>query len=75
MLGHDLNFSYCRAPGRDLPCGKILDCWWKTFDVQAFLRQHFSEEQIQQVLAPREPKMATLVDLINKARASASREE
>ena len=75
MLGHDLNFSYCRAPGRDLPCRKILDCWWQTFDVQSFLHQHFTEDQIQEVLAPRKPKMATLVELINRAKASSGQEE
>ena len=33
MLGHDLTFAYCRAPAKQLPCRKILDCWFETFDV------------------------------------------
>ena len=67
-LGHDLAFSYCRAPGRDLPCAKIGDCWWETFDVTAFIHAHYSEDQVRQILAPPPPKVASLVDLIAKAR-------
>ncbi len=68
MLGHDVPFSYCRAPGRQLPCSRILDCWWQTFDVRAFIRQHLSEEDIARTLAPRKDKAATIIDLIEKAR-------
>jgi len=67
MLGHDLTFAYCRAPGRDLPCRKILDCWWETFDVRAFLAEHFSDEQIAEILAPRQDKVLSLIDLIRQA--------
>jgi len=68
MLGHDVHFSYCREPGRQLPCSRILDCWWQTFDVRAFLRGHLSEEDIARVLAPPKDKAATLIELIAKAR-------
>jgi hypothetical protein len=68
MLGHDVPFSYCRAPGRDLPCRKVFDCWWETFDVEGFIRSHFSEDQVAEVLAPPPDKAATLVELIERAR-------
>ena len=68
MLGHDVPFSYCRTPGRQLPCSRIFDCWWETFDVETFLRGHFSEDQIAEILAPRKDKAATLIELIEKAR-------
>lgn len=67
-LGHDVPFSYCRSPGTDLPCGRISDCWWELFDVEAFLRAHYSEEQIQQILAPPKNKTLSLFELIEKAR-------
>ena len=73
MLGHEVPFSYCRAPGTELPCRKVFDCWFQTFDVQAFIRRHFSEQDIRQIGSPRQDKMVTLVDLIAKAR-KASRE-
>ena len=69
MLGHDVHFGYCRAPGRELPCGKVFDCWWELFDVEAFVRAHYSQEDIARVLGPRQDKVATLVDLIRKAQA------
>ena len=68
MLGHDVPFAYCRAPGQELPCRRIFDCWWETFDVEAFVRQHFGDDGITRILAPRQDKAATLVDLIEKAR-------
>ncbi|HET6428117.1 MAG TPA: hypothetical protein VFJ30_06900 [Phycisphaerae bacterium] len=70
MLGHDLTFAYCRAPAKQLPCRKILDCWFETFDVRAFLGEHFTDEQIRQALAPPVDKMTTLIDLIQRARES-----
>jgi hypothetical protein len=70
MLGHGVAFAYCRSPGADLPCRKVFDCWWETFDVQAFIRRHFSDEQISRILQPRPDKMSTLVELIQKARQS-----
>ncbi len=70
-LGHPVPFSYCRAPGRDLPCGKVFDCWWETFDVEGFVRAHWSEAEIAQVLAPPKDKVSTLVELIEEARRRA----
>lgn len=68
MLGHEVPFSYCRAPGRDLPCGKVFDCWYETFDVEAFLRGLFSQDDMARILAPRQDKMASLIELIERAR-------
>ena len=67
MLGHEVCFGYCRAPGNALPCRKILDCWFETFDVQEFLDTHYSEEEILQILAAPRPKLSTIVDLIRQA--------
>ena len=71
MLGHEVPFRYCRAPAAQLPCRRIFDCWWEAFDVDSFIRAHFTAEQIAAILAPPQPKMATLVELIDKARRSA----
>lgn len=68
MLGHDVPFSYCRTPGHELPCPKIGDCWWETFDVETFIRRHFSQQDIARMLAARQDKAATIVELIEKAR-------
>lgn len=67
MLGHEVPFSYCRRPGGDAPCRKILDCWWQTFDVVSFMREHHTEEEIQQILTPGKDKRVSLVELIQRA--------
>jgi len=69
MLGHELTFAYCRAPARDLPCGKVFDCWFETFDVRTFIGEHFTDQQIAQVLTPRVDKVSSLLGLIQQAQA------
>ncbi len=71
-LGHPVPFSYCRKPGRDLPCRRIFDCWWETFDVEGFVRAHWTEEEIARILAPPKDKVSTLVELIEQARRRAA---
>ena len=71
MLGHPIEFSYCRSPGSPLPCRKVFDCWWETFDVESFVRAHYSEKEIEKVLAPRKDKMSSIVELIQQARRAA----
>jgi len=72
MLGHGVSFAYCRAPGRELPCGRVFDCWFQTFDVEAFVRAHYSPREIAEILTPRPDKLATLVELIQRAKAADS---
>lgn len=68
MLGHEVQFAYCRLPGSDTPCRKIFDCWWETFDVEAFIRAFYSEEEIARITAPRTDKVCSIVELIEKAK-------
>ncbi len=68
MLGHEVRFSYCRAPGEKLPCRRICDCWWESFDVVAFVAAHFGSEAIESIRAPRKDKLASLAELIEQAR-------
>jgi len=67
MLGHDVDFAYCRAPGSDVPCRRIFDCWWEAFDVEAFVREHFGQDVIDKILAPPPDKRVSLYELIRKA--------
>lgn len=68
MLGHILRFSYCRAPGSSLPCRKIFDCWWETFDIKAYMEAWYGEEKISQVLSPPKDRILSLTELVEKAR-------
>jgi hypothetical protein len=68
MLGHHLPFGYCRTGTGNLPCSKILDCWFETFDIRAFIQEHFTKEEIESFTAPPKPKVHTILDLIEQAK-------
>jgi hypothetical protein len=68
MLGHEIAFRYCRKPGTDAPCRKIFDCWWETFDIQEFMKEHYSDDTIRKTTAPPANKISALYDLIQKAK-------
>jgi len=70
MLGHSVPFRYCRRAADGLPCRKILDCWFRCFDVAAFVKEHYTAEQIERILAPPKPKMTSLLELIERAKAA-----
>ena len=67
MLGHEIAFSYCRQTTSRQPCRKIFDCWFETFDIEGFMKEHFSDEELKALLAPPKPKMTSLVELIRQA--------
>ena len=71
-LGHDVPFQYCRTVANGIPCNKIADCWHQNFDIKAYLYDNYTEEEIAKILAPPQPKVATLVDLIEKAKKKKS---
>jgi hypothetical protein len=68
MLGHQVPFSYCRLLNSGLPCSRILDCWFERFDIEDFMKRHYSEEELKKILSPPKPKITTLIELIEKAR-------
>ncbi len=71
MLGHEVPFGYCRKGAVGQGCRKILDCWFQVFDVEKFLKEHYSEQEIQNLTAPPRPKMTTLVEMIRQAQQTA----
>jgi hypothetical protein len=75
MLGHYLTFSYCRQTDSSQPCRKIFDCWFEKLDIEQFIKENFTEEQITALLAPPKPKMVSLVELIRQAQKNARTNE
>jgi hypothetical protein len=71
MLGHEIAFSYCRQGASARPCRKIFDCWFETFDIEGFMKEHFAAEELQAILAPPKLKMTSLVELIRQAQKNA----
>jgi hypothetical protein len=77
ILGHDVPFSYCRRPGQEIPCRKIFDCWWETFDIKSFIANNYSEDIQKAIAQPPIPKILSLLEIIEQAgrrNAAAARE-
>ncbi len=68
-LGHIVKFKYCMECGdEDLPCSKIIDCWWEYFDIVGYIKNLLSEDAFTKLIStPKKPKVASLVDLIKQA--------
>jgi len=69
-LGGPVPFKYCRTTGEgDMPCFKIMDCWWETFDIRTYLENTMSEAAFKSILEAKPPdKIASILDLIEKAK-------
>jgi hypothetical protein len=70
MLGHEIQFKYCRSVNDGMPCRRIADCWHTRFDVPTWLREHYSPEQIDRITAPPPAKVASILELIERAKAA-----
>jgi hypothetical protein len=67
-LGGPVGFSYCLRCEAEQPCLKVVDCWWETFDIVHYLRDHFSEDQFARLMNARpKPKLSSLVEVIAQA--------
>jgi hypothetical protein len=71
LLGHEIAFSYCRAPGAAVPCRKIFDCWFESFDIRDFVSAHFDTATIAAIAAPAPPKLTSLMEIIRQAQQRA----
>ncbi len=68
-LGSIIPFRYCMISGeQDMPCFKILDCWWEVFDVAGYLRENLPEEIYAELASARpKPKVASIVEIAREA--------
>ncbi len=68
-LGHPLAFSYCRVENKDMPCHRILDCWYEHFMIEDFMRAELKPEEWETVFSrPIKPKILSLVEMIEEAK-------
>jgi hypothetical protein len=68
MLGHTIPFSYCKLPGSDMPCRRILDCWHERFDILTYLNEILTPDELAAITAPPKPKVMHLLELIQRAK-------
>lgn len=73
ILGHHVPFSYCLEPGAPRFCRHIVNCWFERFDIEGYLGEHFSEQEIAEATSPPAPKLESLVSLIDRARSGVDR--
>jgi len=67
-VGGEVNFRFCRFENNMLPCRFIVGCWQGQMDIEAFLDEQYSQEELDSIFTPPRPKMETLVDLMEKAK-------
>jgi len=74
MLGHTLSFRYCRAMNSGLPCHNILNCWFERFDIETFVAENYSKEELQDIFKPPKMKIARMVEVVEKVTGAESDE-
>jgi len=73
LLGHQVPFQYCRSSNRNLPCRKIMDCWWERVEIETYLRENFTPGELSRsVYAKPKSKIVSLIELIEKAKRNDS---
>jgi len=68
-LGHAVPFGYCRKPASDTFCRNIVSCWEARIDIHGFLETNYTEEERRAAETDPKPKMTSLLELIEKAKA------
>jgi len=70
-LGSAVSFDYCwdHAGTANLPCWKIIDCWWELFDIMGYIEQKLNKTEIDALIkAKPKPKVSSIIELINQAK-------
>jgi hypothetical protein len=73
-MGGYVNFRFCRLENNMLPCSWIVGCWHNRLDIYTFLKEHYSDEEIDLIFAPPKPKIENLLNLIEKAKQRMKKE-
>ena len=74
-LGHHLAFKYCRTEREGFPCAKIFDCWFEKLPIEEFIRENYTDVEIAAITVSPRSKVATLFDLIEKAKEKSGAED
>jgi hypothetical protein len=63
MLGGEISFKYCETCGdNNLPCRKITDCWQETFDIERYLKDALTKEELDAVISSKNySKISTVI--------------
>lgn len=66
QLGMLIEFSYCTSMNDRLPCRNIIDCWKSRTDILAYLRETFTDDQLEKVFSgvPKS-RIERIIDTLN----------
>jgi hypothetical protein len=68
-LGDEMTFAYCLREAGDLPCARIVQCWFLFFDVAALVKENLTHEQWERfTCAQPKDKVTSLLEIIEKAK-------
>ncbi len=67
-IGGEVNFLLCRTENNLLPCKWIAGCWQSRIDIHKFIDENYSEEEKKRFSISRTPKLASLVEMAEKAK-------
>jgi glutathione S-transferase len=64
-----VGFDYCMRCEPEQPCFKVVDCWWETFDIVQYLKDHLPDDLFGRVMDARpKSKIAALVAVAAQAK-------
>jgi hypothetical protein len=67
-VGGYVSFKLCRSENGLLPCRWIIDCWENRLEIERFLDEQFSAEDLTRIFVPPKPKLEGLVEMIEKVK-------
>jgi len=67
-IGGYVTFKLCRSENNFFPCRWVVGCWLGQMDINEFLDENFSKEDLDRIFVPPKPKMESLVEMIEKAK-------
>ena len=67
-VGGEVNFRFCRFENNMLPCRWIVGCWEMRVDMNKFMTEHYSKEEMDRIFTPPRPKIESLLNLVEKAK-------
>ncbi|MBZ0256804.1 hypothetical protein K8I31_12130 [bacterium] len=71
QLGGPVTFDYCRRMNKKLPCYNLFRCWGEKLDLQTWLTENFTQEEIQQAMEkPANMRIQSIFDVIQSVKDS-----
>jgi hypothetical protein len=68
-LGDEMTFAYCLRETGDLPCARIIQCWFRFFDVAMLLKDQLTPSEVERFTgAQPKDKLVNLLEIIEKAK-------